>query len=286
MHLNFVHTCDICDFSPHHFTFPTPSEASRSHPPQVYNPFLSGFRIGVGGRRSGQEYSWNTSHTYISHRHREVKISYCVSRRAGGRKRMSSDTGTTWSDFLLISPFSPGRSLRIREFGLSAEEAPQRRRRRRARIWSRKAGEVLTFHDGARPPRPPRIPLFAGHERVESRESGPMRDVDGSSWFEGRRGTVSDCERARPVHRTPYSVARIRKYVSTQLRATSPPLSLDFKLALSRFYHWDALILRSFSLRNGAYHLAEDYLDPTSSSHRQWKEMKGNPSLKVLTRLL
>jgi len=196
--------------------------------------------------------------------------------REGGRECRATQVRATWSDFLLISPFSPADRS---EFANSASR-PRRRRNdgdgdahefghgKRERFSRFTTARGLLVH---------RESPFSPGTRVESRESGPMRDVDGSSWFEGRRGTVSDCERARPVHRTPYSVARIRKYVSTQLRATSPPLSLDFKLALSRFYHWDALILRSFSLRNGAYHLAEDYLDPTSSSHRQWKEMKGNP---------
>lgn len=153
--------------------------------------------------------------------------------------------------FFRSLPF-PNRSLRTRGFGLSAEEAPRRRprrrRRRRARIWSRRAGEVLTFHDGARsPPRPPRIPLFAGHG-TDARRRRATTDAPNS-----RVAAV-----LRASARGPYAgaraeprLARIRTYALRRLT----PLSVDFKLTLSRFYRWDALISRSFSLRSAAYHL-------------------------------
>jgi len=140
--------------------------------------------------------------------------------REGGRECRATQVRATWSDFLLISPFSPADRFRIREFGLSAEEAPQRRRRRRARIWSRKAGEVLTFHDGARPPRPPRIPLFAGHESRESKSRdrcATLTDPPDSRVAAVLWATVSE--------RGPYTVHRTasRASASTLVRNYEPP---------------------------------------------------------------
>jgi len=194
----------------------------------------------------------NTSHTYIYHTGIAGSRFRIANRDAGGRK-MSSDTGTKLFSFDL-SVF-PADSLRTRGFGLSAEEAPQRRRRRRARIWSRRAGEVLTFHDGARPPRPPRIPLFAEHG-TDARRRRTTTDTPNSKVAAVLRASAT---RTRALVEP--RLARIRTYASHPRVGRLETRALPI-LPLGRINF--ALIF----LRNGAYH-SDDHSDQTSSNRRK-----------------
>jgi len=167
---------------------------------------------------------------YITQASRGQDFVLRIATREGGKCRATQ----VRSYFLSISPFS--RPIRS---GLADSASRPRRRRNDG------DGDAHEFGHGERE-RFSRFTTARGllvhRESPFSPSTGPMRDVDGQRRILLTRRSPRYCERARPVRGRSWSLA---SRASARTRLT--PVSVDLKLALSRFYRWDALISRSFS---------------------------------------
>lgn len=205
------------------FTFPTPS-TSRSHPPSA-TPFSADSGLARGDGKVGRDIRENTSHMYMYMYHTDiVRGQDFVLRNATREREGKYRAAQVRRSYFSFNFFSfPGRSLK----GSWMRASRPRRRRDDG------DGDAHEFGHGERerfsrfttargPPRPPRIPLFAGH-------TGPMRDVDQQTTDtpDSKVAAVLRASAARTRALAEPRLARIRTYAPPH-----PVLSLDFKLAL------------------------------------------------------